>query len=204
MIIKSLLTSTEKMTRTVRHYLVSVLSIFAFCSCSEHIQPYPSDWPVPPTMSKDCGEITGDYLEGRPKDPGAAPPGVWAFMFPHAEVRLDDRTVKSRTISLYFDSQQTLHVDYVIDGKPASTKVFPPSEYVCKRSGLELRVHNRTSKGVYGQLPNFGTITNKAELFRVNDFLYAKSAWDTWGLIFYFIPTTSYSEWWSRFASQST
>jgi hypothetical protein len=63
-------------------------------------------------MSKDCGEITGDYLEGRPKDPGAAPPGVWAFMFPHAEVRLDDRTVKSRTISLYFDSQQTLHVDY--------------------------------------------------------------------------------------------
>ena len=119
-------------------------------------------------------------------------------MFPHTQVRLNDNTVKLRELSVYFDTERSLHVDYMIDGVPVSSKTFPSSEYVCEKSGLHLTINKRTGE-VFDKVPNWGTNTIMAVMFRVNDYLYVKSTWDTKALMFYFIPDTAYSEWWSRF-----
>ncbi|MFA6063394.1 MAG: hypothetical protein WC736_12450 [Gallionella sp.] len=150
-------------------------------------------------MSNDCSEVTGRYAEAKPTALGAAPPGVWAFMFPHSQVRLNDNTVKLREMSVYFDVEKSLHIDYLIDGSAVSSKIFTPSEYVCEKAGLRLSINKRTGE-VFDKVPNRGTLTITAIMFRVKDYLYVKSTWDTKALIFYIISDAAFSEWWSRFS----
>ena len=153
-------------------------------------------------MSDDCSEVSGRYAEAQPSYPGAAPPGVWAFMFPHSQVRVNDNTVKSREMSFYFDTEKSLHIDYLIDGNPAASKTFSPSDYACEGTGLRLSISKRTGQGVFDKVPNWGTHTITAVMFRVEDYLYVKNTSDTMALILYFIPDFASSEWSSRFLAR--
>lgn len=122
-----------------------------------------------------------------------------AFLLSHSKVRLNDSAVKEREISIHFDPERLLHIDYLIDGKSVSSKTFTPSEYVCERRGLRLQVHKRAGEQVFDVLPNQGTLTIEATLFRVEEYLYVKTTCDTKATFYHVIPSSSLSVWWSRF-----
>ena len=112
---------------------------------------------------------------------------------------LNDRSVKSRVISVNIDKENSFRIDYLIDGKPVAARTFAPSEYVCDKDGLRLSVYSRTG-AVFNMLPNWGRLTITALLFRVDDHLYVKATNDTKALLLYFIPETALWESWNRFA----
>lgn len=150
-------------------------------------------------MSSDCSEVAGLYAEGEPGAPGAAPPGVWAFLFPVADLRLNDKTIKERSLSVHFGANRLLHVDYLLDGKPASSKSFGTDQYVCEKNGLRVSIHTRSGEHVYDKFPNRGTLKVVSVLFRVGDRLYVNTAWDTKATFYSVIPSDSYSETWASF-----
>lgn len=156
------------------------------------------NWPKKSENFRECTDISGKYFEGAPNHSGAAPPGVWAFHFPFKDVRINDNSVLSREIAINFDHNQTMKINYEIDGKVVSSKQFDKSHYICTNEGLEI-VLNKHSGQLDRIIPNPGFNTLKATIYRSGDYLYVHNRLDTVSLIFYIIPNVSYTEFWGNF-----
>src|SRR5689334_21124467 len=127
-----------KMAKVIRSISVFIAALI-LCSCvTNHNNPYPSDWPSPSVVNGDCEKISGLYNEAKPLYPDSSPPGLWTFVYPipKESVSQINRTATSREIAIFFDKVKSLHIDYLIDGKVASSKIFTSSDYTCEKGVL--------------------------------------------------------------------
>lgn len=173
--------------------IFSGILVLYVCSLSS-VQGVTTDLPNQQKMSSDCLEVSGLYDEAKLDHPGASPASLWAFGFPMSQLRINDYTVKSRQISIHFDAEKTLHIDYLIDGNLVSSRAFTSPDYVCEKTGLRVVIYKRTGDQVFDMFSNQGTITNTSVIFRANDYLNVKTTSDTKATFYHLIPHTSHSE----------
>lgn len=148
-----------------------------------------------------CYEIEGKYVD-IPDDSS----GLWshgskargAFGFPFEPLRLNDSTVKSRNIFIHFDTNQTLNIDYQINGQNVSMRTFDTSQYFCTEEGIEVVLSRRTGQ-LDRVIPNPGMNSYKATIYRLDEYLYVHNRLDQTSMIFYLVPNISYTESFSKF-----
>lgn len=144
--------------------------------------------------SNDCSDVSGFYDEAKPDHPGAAPAGLWAFGFPLSELKADDNKVKTRELSIHFGADNTLHIDYLINGGLASSRTFTSVDYVCERNELRFVIYKRTGAQIFDMLSNEGTLTNTSVLSRVDNYLKVQTTSEAKATFYHFIPHSSHSE----------
>lgn len=212
-------TTTSWTPKTAVYFVTMLIATLILCSCSRaHVETYPSDWPNQSETSCDCTKISGVYAEAQPSYsveetilPGgvvervqkgsSVPPGVRAFFVPplsEDRTRLNDKTVKSREISIYFDTGRSLHLNYLIDGIIVSSKTLAPSDYVCNKGTISFALH-RYKGHPYDKFPNRGTSINSVTIFRINDYLYVERSSKVRALICLVFPLSDVEVNWYRF-----
>lgn len=162
------------------------LALFILTACNstpKYMYRDIQNWPKKSENIRECTDISGKYFEGEPNHSGAAHPGIWAFNFHSKDARIGDNNTLSREIGINFDHNQTMIIDYEIDGKIVLSKQFDKSHYICTNEGLEI-VLNKRSGQLDRVIPNPGFNTSKATIYRSGDYLYVHNRLDTVSLIF--------------------
>lgn len=200
------------------HRLIIIAAMFpTLCCGSLNIAQRPLDWPDNPSSDSGCSGIAGRYLDrntvrsntivyhserswsasGGKSEYGSA----WAMFGLYGTAASKDINHSGREFLLEFDSNKFLIVTYKIDGEVVASKEVSPSNYRCEQGLLKFVTYHREGDSVLDKFPNVGSITQDVELFRHNDYLYAKYTHATKATIYSFIPSSHTSVEWPIFPS---
>jgi hypothetical protein len=181
--------------------LMIVIIMFFLDGCNftpKHYYKENSKWLKNPKM-ENCYEIQGEYLDksdGEKRgDWTQGSQGAWAFGFSMERLRLKDNSAKSREIYIYFDMNQTLRINYKIDGQTIDSRVFDSSQYTCDNKGVAIIISkNKYLKDYKTNIPIPGVSTAKATIFKSDNVLYVHNRLDTASMLLYIIPIIGYTE----------
>jgi len=180
-------------------FTFSLLALIIMGCSYSHVKSYPASWAELPKISSDCAEVSGVYGEAEPSESGNAVPSMWAFDFlPPDKLRVGDKSVRSRNISIKFANDRSLQISYLIDGQEVRNKIIMPSKYNCNADGFRIELRNHFGT-VFDMFPNVGRDKWVVTLWRDNNYLYVKTTSHAFALIFYIFPEWGKNEHWYRF-----
>ena len=117
--------------------LFFVLFILTACnSTPSYMYREIEQWPKKGEKFTECTDISEKYHEYFSESLGGTNPGIRAFHFPIEDVKLGDNSVSTREIGIKFDHNQTIIIDYEINGRVVSNKRFDKAHYICTDEGL--------------------------------------------------------------------
>jgi hypothetical protein len=184
---------------------------------TEHVQAYPADWPTLSGMSAGCGEVQGSFVDPNtyrwereefPGSPlGAKYGGIreaaWiAFGLTGQEVRSEDHKATVRIFTISLRSDQSLTVSYEIDGKEVASRNFAQDKLSCGKDGLTITTIERSGV-VLDKLPNEGHITRQSTIYRLNGYLYVRTASKTEARVLQVVPQSFLNVKWFRFPERT-
>ncbi|MCP5324931.1 MAG: hypothetical protein H7A09_01200 [Oceanospirillaceae bacterium] len=191
--------------------LVGLLSPLAHAGVftTERVQTYPSDWPQLSGMSDTCVEVQGSFVdpnswrwerEEKGAKYGGTREAAWiTFGLPAQDVLSEDPKVKSRTFTISIDSEQSVTVKYAIDENVVASRSFAKGKWSCGKDGLTITTLDR-SGGVLDKLPNEGHTIRRSTIYRLNEYVYIKTLYETKARVFYVVPQSFLDVAWFRFA----
>lgn len=184
---------------------------------TEHVQPYPSDWPQLTGMSDTCVEVEGAFVDpntwrwDREENPGSkygakyggTRQAAWvAFGLSPSDVRPEDKNFRSRVFTISMAPNESLTIGYLIDGKVAASKSFTKDKLSCNKDGLTITVQDY-SGAVLDKLPNEGRAIQRSTLYKLNGDLFVKTTNETKARIFQVVPQSFLNVHWFRFQGQN-
>ena len=198
--------------------LVGLLSPLAHAGVftTERVQTYPSDWPKLSGMSDTCVEVQGSFVdhnrwrwerEENPGSPlgsksGGTREAAWiAFGLSAQDVRSEDPKVKSRAFTISIDTDQSVTVKYSIDEKVVASRTFSKDKWSCGKDGLTINTLDRSGV-VLDRLPNEGRTVRRSTIYRLNEYAYIKTTYETKARVFYVVPQSFLNIAWFRFAER--
>lgn len=184
---------------------------------TEHVQAYPSDWPKLTGISNTCAEVQGSYSDPNswrwereeiPGSPlgakyGGTREAAWiVFGLPAKEIQ-SEKNVKTRAFTVMFNPDQSVTVNYLIDGTMVTSRSFAKETLSCGKDGLTITILDRTGV-VLDKFPNEGHTVRRSTIYKLNEHLYVKITDETNAKVIKVVPQSFLNVRWFRFPEQTS
>lgn len=196
--------------------LVGLLSSLAHAGVftTEHVPPYPSDWPKLSGMSDTCVEVQGTFVdpnnwqwerEDNPGSPwgskyGGTRVAAWiVFNLSPQDVHAASTKVKSRAFTISIDPDQSVTVKYLLDEEVVAWRSFTKDKWSCGKDGLTITTRDESGFG-FDIFPGEWRMIQRSTIYRLHGNVYIKTTFETKAWVFYIVPQSFLNVTWFKFS----